>query len=147
MRFNTITLSILLAQSTCLAAPADGIDSSPGFSLAPRSKLETRDSYDCNGSGLCGTISVKNCDDAVNNRLIRNNDVNYGAPGSGRSQTGTCQGACGIFIQGRSTCARTGNQIWYDYQDIRRSGCRICGSKHWGDGCLTTINRVSGCSN
>ncbi|KAF5262188.1 hypothetical protein FOXYS1_7094 [Fusarium oxysporum] len=81
MRFNTITLSILLAQSTCLAAPADGIDSSPGFSLAPRSKLETRDSYDCNGSGLCGTISVKNCDDAVNNRLIRNNDVNYGAPG------------------------------------------------------------------
>ncbi|KAK2134601.1 hypothetical protein NOF04DRAFT_1169750 [Fusarium oxysporum II5] len=81
MRFNTITLSILLAQSTCLAAPVDGIASSPGFSLAPRSKLETRDSYDCNGSGLCGTISVKNCDDAVNNRLIRNNDVNYGAPG------------------------------------------------------------------
>ncbi|KAI1021803.1 hypothetical protein LB505_008864 [Fusarium chuoi] len=145
MRFSIIASSLLLAQGSCLAAPP--INTAEGFSPVPRSKLEARDSYDCNGSGLCGIIPVRDCDQAVNNRLIRNNDVNYGAPGSGRPQTGTCQGNCGIFIQGRSTCARTGNQIWYDYQDIRRNGCRICGSKHWGDGCLTTINRVTGCNN
>ncbi|KAI7771766.1 hypothetical protein LZL87_006042 [Fusarium oxysporum] len=81
MRFNIITSTILLAQSTCLAAPADGIDSSPGISLVSRNKLEARGSYDCNGSGLCGAIAVRDCDQDVNNRLIRNNDVNYGAPG------------------------------------------------------------------
>jgi hypothetical protein len=69
---------------------------------------------------------------------------------SGRSQTGACQSAfggygCGVFIQGGNTCARTGNQMWQDYQDIRSHGAKTCGSKHWGDGCMTTINYVSGC--
>ncbi|KAF5653141.1 hypothetical protein F25303_2571 [Fusarium sp. NRRL 25303] len=79
MRFTIIASSILLAQGSCLAAPR--VNTAEGFSPVPRSKLEARDSYDCNGSGLCGAISVRDCDQAVNNRLIRNNNVNYGAPG------------------------------------------------------------------
>jgi hypothetical protein len=35
--------------------------------------------------------------------------------------------------------------MWWDYQDIRKSGCKKCGTKHWGDGCMTTVNYVSGC--
>ncbi|KAF4414996.1 hypothetical protein FACUT_13793 [Fusarium acutatum] len=81
MRFSIITSSLLLAQGTCLAAPP--VNTAEGFSPVLRSKLEARDSYDCNGSGLCGAIAVRDCDNAINNRLIRNNDVNYGAPGCG----------------------------------------------------------------
>jgi hypothetical protein len=44
--------------------------------------LETRDdTYDHEGSGMCRSLEVKYCDQAVNNVLTRNDDVNYGAPG------------------------------------------------------------------
>jgi hypothetical protein len=35
--------------------------------------------------------------------------------------------------------------MWNDYQDIRRSGAKKCGSKHWAKDCMTTINYVGGC--
>ncbi|KAF5546607.1 hypothetical protein FMEXI_5630 [Fusarium mexicanum] len=92
MRFSIITSSLLLAQGTCLAAPPG-----EGFSLLPRSKLEARDSYDCNGSGVCGSIPISDCDQAINNRLIRNNDVNYGAPGL--SQKRETANRCGMTIR------------------------------------------------
>lgn len=50
--------------------------------------------------------------------------------------TGACFGYCGIFIQGKSHCTRSGDEMWWDYQDIRKSGCGKCGTKHWGDGCM-----------
>lgn len=46
-----------------------------------KSPLFARDTYDCKGSSLCSSLQVSFCDDAVNNKIIRNNNVNYGAPG------------------------------------------------------------------
>ncbi|KZL86276.1 hypothetical protein CI238_09148 [Colletotrichum incanum] len=152
MRFSLFFLSALAATCTAVAIPEHDFvpDYTQNISPVPRGVLDKRDSYDCKGSSMCSSLKVAACDDAVNNKLIRNDDVNYGAPGSGRSRTGACSNifggyGCGIFIQGKSGCARTGNQMWWDYQDIRNNNCRVCGSKHWGDGCLTTINYVSGC--
>ncbi|KAF5558178.1 hypothetical protein FNAPI_5195 [Fusarium napiforme] len=95
MRFSIITSSLLLAQGSCLAAPS--VNTAEGFSPVPRSNLEARDSYDCNGSGLCGAVQVRDCDNAINNRLIRNNDVNYGAPGL--SQKRETEYGCGMTIR------------------------------------------------
>ncbi|KAH6693628.1 hypothetical protein F5X68DRAFT_247988 [Plectosphaerella plurivora] len=153
MRFSLFALAALAATVTGSAIPVDHTHEHvhEDVSLVPRSPLDKRDSFDCKGSSMCATLNVAACNNAVNFRLIRNNDVNYGAPGSGRRFTGACeqivQGyGCGVFIQGKSHCARTGNEMWWDYQDIRNNGCRVCGTKHWGDGCMTTINYVSGCS-
>ncbi|KAK8093281.1 uncharacterized protein PG998_014682 [Apiospora kogelbergensis] len=109
--------------------------------------IEARDTFDCKGSSVCRTIPVKFCDETVNLRIKRTDEVLYGAPGSGKSMTGACAATCGVFIQGGAHCERSGNQIWWDYQDIRQNGCGICGSKHWGGDCLTTINYVNTCGN
>lgn len=45
---------------------------------------------------------------------------------------GAQRGRCKIFIAGPRDCVRTGNQMWQDYQEIRRAACKRCGSKHWG---------------
>ncbi|KAH6843424.1 hypothetical protein B0I37DRAFT_418525 [Chaetomium sp. MPI-CAGE-AT-0009] len=149
MRFDIASVLVFAAMATASAIPHEHVEdlSSP----VPRSPLDKRDSYDCKGSSMRSSLQVRACDDAVNNKIIRNDAVNYGAPGSGRPQTGACSSifggyGCGVFIQGKSHCARTGNQIWHDYQDIRKNKCGKCGTKHWGDGCMTTINYVSGCS-
>lgn len=52
-----------------------------GITLRPRGVLQARDSYDCKGSSICSTLNVAACNRAVNDLIIRNNDVNYGAPG------------------------------------------------------------------
>lgn len=64
---------------------------------------------------------------------------------------------CGVFVQGTNKtltgdqpCEFSGNQIWWDYQDIRDSNkgnCDKCGSKVYSNGCEITINYVSGCDN
>ena len=66
--------------------------------------------------------------------------------------TGNCWGdgtrGCGVFIQGGTKCEISGNDMWHAYQDIRNvGGCDKCGSWHRADGCLVTINYVSGCNN
>jgi len=70
MRFEIISTLFFAALAT--AAPG----TSPNT-------LEKRDSFDCHGSGMCGSAVnfVRDCDNAVNHMLIRNNDVNYGASG------------------------------------------------------------------
>jgi hypothetical protein len=42
-----------------------------------------RDGYDCAGSAICGSLAnlKRDCDRAVNDHIIRNDDLNYGAPG------------------------------------------------------------------
>lgn len=45
---------------------------------------------------------------------------------------GAQRGRCKIFIAGPRDCVRTGNQMWDDYQQIRKAACKRCGSKHWG---------------
>ncbi|KAI6080396.1 hypothetical protein F4821DRAFT_59623 [Hypoxylon rubiginosum] len=106
---------------------------------------------DCNGSSMCPTLHVKACDIAINFKVIRDNNPNYGAEGSNAPRRGECHGdatdwGCGILIQGPSNCTRTGNEMWIDYQDIRKGGCHHCGHKYWSDwGCVTTIDYFPVC--
>ncbi|KAM7194055.1 hypothetical protein V8F20_008151 [Naviculisporaceae sp. PSN 640] len=105
-------------------------------------------SYDCEGSIMCNTISLNWCDEAVNEKLQRRDDITYGP---GLTKVGACGGwgtfGCAIFIQGDDSCNRTGNQLWWDYQDIRSVGhCSKCGTKHWYPGCMTTVNYVTWCN-
>lgn len=57
--------------------------------------------------------------------------------------SGARRGNCRVYIQGGSNCLRSGNQIWDDYQQIHAGNCEKCGSKHWGDGCLTSIDYIN----
>ncbi|KAL6865548.1 hypothetical protein ACO1O0_001642 [Amphichorda felina] len=109
-------------------------------------------SYSCKGQAVCGSqLHLKKwCDIAVNDKLTRNDDINYGSPESSLPDTGVCYGAafgngCGVFIRGPSHCKFSGNKMWHDYQEIRDSGCGICGFKKYDDGCEMVIDQVSGC--
>lgn len=74
-----VSALVLAASSTAIPHAHEDTETSPVL----RSPLEKRDTYDCKGSSFCGsaTLSVADCDNAVNNKIIRNNDVNYGASG------------------------------------------------------------------
>lgn len=92
---------------------------------------------------MCGSAInfMRNCDRAVNEELIRNDDVNYGSAESDKEMDGARRDNCKIFIGGPVTCTRTGNEIWNDYQDLKNSdigGYGRCGSKHWGDNNIYT---------
>jgi hypothetical protein len=44
-------------------------------------------------------------------------------------------------------CVLTGNQLWSGLQQIREfAGCDTCGSYKRPDGCLVTVNYVTGCA-
>ncbi|KAI2464625.1 hypothetical protein F4781DRAFT_436221 [Annulohypoxylon bovei var. microspora] len=106
--------------------------------------------YDCGGSIMCSTVKVVWCDEGVNSKLIRNDELNYGAVGSGKPHFGICHGkgtdfGCGVIIKGPNHCVRSGNDMWWDYQEIRGSGCHHCGRKYWGDGCSTNIDYWQSC--
>jgi hypothetical protein len=75
MRFTLPTILSFIVLTSAIAIPDE-------TSLNPAAVLNKRDSYNCKGSGLCGSTPVKYCDHAVNT-LIRNDDHNYGAPGYG----------------------------------------------------------------
>jgi hypothetical protein len=81
MRFNiAAVVSALVVMVTASTIPHSHVEMD--ISLRPRGPLlEARDTYDCAGSSLCQSLQVRACDDAVNNKLIRNDVVNYGASG------------------------------------------------------------------
>lgn len=83
MRFSLFFLSALVASAAAVVIPdhAHEHDFEADVSPVPGNVLDKRDSYDCKGSSMCSTLQVRACDDAVNSKLIRNDDVNYGAPG------------------------------------------------------------------
>ncbi|KAF8184989.1 meiotically up-regulated gene 117 protein, partial [Mycena galopus ATCC 62051] len=94
----------------------------------------------CEGSSLCGSLSVASCDaakDLIVNTTIYRTDENAAA-------TGVCSGHCGFFVQG-SLCRYDGYTMIEAYADIRADGCQKCGSKRFDDGCEITINYVSSC--
>ncbi|KAK3326739.1 hypothetical protein B0H66DRAFT_442042, partial [Apodospora peruviana] len=116
--------------------------------------------YDCKGSAMCAPMEVKYCDGAVNDKLVRNDDLNYATGGDGDSLgSGVCNGnsyaqghACGVFIEGKkedgSACRFSGNRMWWDYQDIHnddKGGCGKCGAKRYKNGCVVKIDYVTGC--
>ncbi|KAH8203953.1 hypothetical protein TruAng_001895 [Truncatella angustata] len=139
MQFAVIATSLLagLASAAAVAQPEQSPKAAPIFA---------RDAYNCQGSGLCATSPnlKRDCDIAVNDMLVRNDDINYGSSDSGKSVDGAQRGHCKVFVAGPAACSKSGNSIWYDYQDIRSHGCNICGTKNWGNHneCRTTINYV-----
>ncbi|KAI1472374.1 uncharacterized protein F4812DRAFT_464478 [Daldinia caldariorum] len=106
--------------------------------------------YDCRGSIMCSTLHVKACDVAVNTQIIRDDELNYGSASSRRPHLGACHGlgadfGCAILVEGNPKCVRSGNDLWWDYQEIRKNGCHHCGHKYWGKGCKTTIDYEPEC--
>jgi hypothetical protein len=81
MRFDIAACLAFAAVATASAIPHDHHEVDHLTSPVSRSSLDKRDSYDCKGSSMCSSLQVRACDDAVNNRLIRNDVVNYGASG------------------------------------------------------------------
>ncbi|EJD52848.1 hypothetical protein AURDEDRAFT_34068, partial [Auricularia subglabra TFB-10046 SS5] len=97
-------------------------------------------SYDCKGSSLCKGLSVAQCDAAYRTIVPGNIYKTGGAAGN----TGVCNGHCGIFVQ-KSNCAFSGTALQNAYHALRNNGCAKCGSEHEDNGCLITINYVTGC--
>jgi len=59
---------------------------------------------------------------------------------------------CMVSVRGTdkngNSCRITGDEMWETYQDIRdEGGCTVCGSKHFGDGCMVSIDYVTECDN
>ncbi|KAI0853595.1 hypothetical protein F5Y00DRAFT_270758 [Daldinia vernicosa] len=144
-------LSILVSTAFVAALNASAIPNNISFAYENRTLEKTGSpEFDCRGSIMCSTVKVRDCDEGVNYKIIRNDDLNYGAVGSGKPHLGTCHGVgtdfgCAILIQGPPSCVRSGNDIWWDYQDIRKHGCHHCGHKRWGKGCSTTIDYEPSC--
>lgn len=111
--------------------------------------------YDCKGETLCSTTNVKWCDEAVN-RMQRGSRV-YHSNGAALASSGNCWAnwegfGCSVQIRGTdqdgNNCEITGDDMWWAYQDIRDvGGCSKCGSKHFGNGCLVSIDYYYGCDN
>ncbi|KAI8712251.1 hypothetical protein NCS52_01322800 [Fusarium sp. LHS14.1] len=95
----------------------------------PRYKSLSSDEFKCEGSGMCPSAVnfVRNCDRAVNDELIRTDDLTYGIDAN-KDQ--------------RPSGGHSGN-CKHDYQDIReKGGCGRCGKKFWGpnNSCVTVVN-------
>ncbi|KAK3064487.1 hypothetical protein LTS18_006790 [Coniosporium uncinatum] len=108
-----------------------------------RSILDKRDEFNCKGSSLCsnGQGFKNQCQNAYN----RIEDTTYNVGGA---KSGTCDGNCGIFLQGANgqSCpvGATGQDLRNAYNAIRGAGCQACGSVING-ACQVTINYVTGC--
>ncbi|KAI1378979.1 hypothetical protein F4677DRAFT_465255 [Hypoxylon crocopeplum] len=151
MRSNTVIIATFATMLNARNIPRQP-DISPNDNLTHihSTRQDTGVSYNCDGSSMCPTIHVHDCDSAMNSKIIRDDNMNYGAAGSGMPHIGVCRGiatdyGCAIFVQGPTSCVRSGNDIWWDYQDIRDNGCHHCGHKYWGDGCMTTIDYEPEC--
>ncbi|OTA82009.1 hypothetical protein M434DRAFT_37300 [Hypoxylon sp. CO27-5] len=150
MRLNLSIFAAFAAVFNAMAAPhcmnrTDVNGTSPSSTLSDPVKT-----YDCDGSVMCSTLKVQWCDEAVNWSLIRTDEAIYGPAGSGQPHLGACHGrgtdfGCAIVLEGSKECKRSGNDIWWDYQEIRKSGCHHCGHKRWGNGCSTTIDYYPEC--
>lgn len=110
--------------------------------------------YDCKGDTLCSTTNVKFCDKAVNNmergsKIYTSGDILASAGNCWANAQGF---GCSVQIRGTdndgNACKITGDDMWNVYQDIRTAGdCSKCGSKHFGNGCLVSIDYYYGCDN
>lgn len=81
----------------------------------------------------------------------------YTSNGAALAISGNCWAnyegfGCKVYIQGTdqdgNNCHITGDDMWNAYQDIRKIGdCSVCGSKHFGNGCLVSVDYDYGCDN
>lgn len=74
------------------------------------------------------------------------------------ANNGYYRGGCGFRIEGGPACNRTGNQLWWDYQDIKAAtdeACSImgnCGTKLWfieetKEVCKLIVDHMVECTN
>lgn len=108
------------------------------------------------GNMQCDTVEMaKTCDRVINFAVHRSDDAIY-FPGRwlGFDYDAPClktRGSrfrgCSMYIEGADWCNRTGNEIWWDYQDMKRIGCESCGWRAWGDRgeCKTVVNFDDDC--
>ncbi|KAF7164134.1 hypothetical protein CNMCM5623_008824 [Aspergillus felis] len=111
--------------------------------------------YDCKGETLCSTTNVKWCDKAVN-QMNRGKTI-YTANAEALAISGNCWAnnagfGCSVQIRGTDqngkNCQITGDEMWQAYQDIRNvGGCKKCGTKHFGNGCMVSVDYYYGCDN
>ncbi|PYI33766.1 hypothetical protein BP00DRAFT_444318 [Aspergillus indologenus CBS 114.80] len=81
----------------------------------------------------------------------------YTANAEALALSGNCwanweQFGCSVQVRGKDKtgkdCTITGDEMWEAYQDIRKiGGCKKCGSKHFGNGCLVSVDYYYGCDN
>jgi hypothetical protein len=120
--------------------------------------------YDCKGEGLCSISSVKWCDKGINqitadqaDRKSKTYVSNAGyLAGSGNCWANAVGNGCSVQIRGTNrtdgnkNCVINGEDMWNTYQDIKnplKGGCKKCGTKHFGDGCMVSIDYYTGCGN
>lgn len=138
-----ICIAIILPFSTATALGKTG--------LSIRS-----DSFSCDLNVMCGQrIMEKLCDIVINEHLWRSDNFNYTGgrwPVAAREDAPCThdlpiQAGCSMYIEGPEYCSRTGNAVWYDYQDIKMYGCKSCGLKKWGRNleCQTVVNFDDNC--
>ncbi|KAF4166807.1 hypothetical protein CNMCM6936_005969 [Aspergillus lentulus] len=111
--------------------------------------------YDCKGETLCSTTNVKWCDKAVN-QMNRGQTI-YTSNAEALALSGNCWAnnagfGCSVKIRGTDqngkNCKITGDEMWEAYQDIRNvGGCGKCGTKHFGNGCMVSVDYYYGCDN
>jgi hypothetical protein len=104
--------------------------------------------YDCKGGKLCdNTLDfIKHCDIAVNSLVHQTGEKHMYTADKPLGESGMCsinpitgQG-CKVYVQGKG-CSLSGDDMWAAYQDLKDvkiSGCKKCGTKHFGDGCMLT---------
>jgi hypothetical protein len=114
--------------------------------------------YNCQGDTLCRDISDKWCDKAINN-MNRQKDHWYHSNGDYLAARGNCWSnsvgiGCSVQIRGENkqdgnkACKISGDDMWLAYQDIKKiGGCKKCGSKHFGNGCMVSVDYMTECGN
>ncbi|KAK4642580.1 hypothetical protein QC761_0085990 [Podospora bellae-mahoneyi] len=101
--------------------------------------LARQDSVNCKGSSRCS-----NSQGFKDQCLRAKNKIENTTYTTGGAASGTCDGNCGLFVQGNG-CSASGDVMRSAYDAIRRNGCQACGSAHWNNGCYITVNFVTGC--
>lgn len=120
--------------------------------------------FSCDLSNDCGhhIEMPKLCDRVINENIWRSDRFHYTVgkkvwPESERANE-PCVDAedrpghpslagCQMWLEGPEHCKRTGNQVWWDWQDIHHYGCTICGKKTWGKRgeCTTVVDGDPAC--
>lgn len=117
--------------------------------------------YDCDVNDMCGAPWMERlCAVVINHHIWRSDNFTYliGRWPDADWTNAPCVAdsvvvgqhmhrGCSMYIEGPSHCKRTGNQVWWDYQAIKRYGCKSCGLRTFGihGECRIVVNYDSDC--
>lgn len=76
----------------------------------------------------------------------------YAAQPAGSCWSDNAGFGCSVRIRGKDQhgkdCTITEDEMWEAYQDIRNiGGCKKCGTKHFENGCMVSVDYYYGCDN